>query len=62
LLHHGWDMAMVSVFSLAVFFLALKTRLGDAEAAQYVTEAAAAIGDKNANAAGMNRRHRRLEP
>jgi amino acid transporter len=45
LLRHGADMAVVSVLSLAVYFLALKTRLDDAEAAGYVSEAAATIGE-----------------
>jgi amino acid transporter len=33
LLHHGLDMALVSAFSLAVYWLALRTRLSDAETA-----------------------------
>jgi amino acid transporter len=43
LLHHGLDMIVVAVFSLAVFSIALITRLDDAEAAALL--AAPASGD-----------------
>ena len=41
LVHHGVDMAIVGVFSLFVFFLALRTRLGDREAAALIATASA---------------------
>ena len=43
LLHHGLDMIVVAAFSLAVFYIALVTRLDDAEAAALL--AAPSIGD-----------------
>jgi hypothetical protein len=47
LVHHGIDMALVTAFSLAVFRLALKTRLGDDEAAAFLEQASAGVRLQN---------------
>ena len=37
ILPFGWDMLIVAVFSLAIYFWAVRTRLSDEEAAEYVS-------------------------
>jgi hypothetical protein len=41
LVHHGIDMLIVGAFSLVVFFLALRMRLGDRESAALIATASA---------------------
>ena len=64
-LHHGIDLMLVATLSLAVFWLALETRLSDAEAGALVAKSLAddppKLGLHKSKCRRETRRHRHLE-